>query len=62
MKSLSLLVSLLLLVGCNPNYTSYANMEQAFTSGCRVSTIVSSINVVENNKLELKATCERLAK
>lgn len=62
MKSLSLLISLLLLVGCSPNYISYANMEQAFTSGCKYGTIVSSINAVGNDKIELKATCERFAK
>lgn len=62
MKNLSLLISLLLLTGCSPNYTSYINMEKAFTSGCRLSSIVSSISATQDNKLGLKATCEKFSK
>ena len=57
MRILSLLLSVLL-VGCNPSYNSYANMDNAFRVGCDSKTIVASLNI-DGETLILKATCTK---
>lgn len=53
-----LLLVVLLLIGCGSQYNQYHNIERAFISGCRTSTIESSL-VNEGDKLIFSATCTK---